>query len=101
VPLVLNGEREEILVYFPEIRSAFEAVEEKLQIAWVALKQIWQDNREIVGQKEFALAILGKTPFTGMLFQVRKQDKDSQSVEHLREIWQASADIIVKVLFVI
>ncbi len=52
-----------------------------------------------VKQKDFAAAIAKKTPFTGILFELRKRYGMDQNVNQLKAEWRDYADGILKVLF--
>ena len=53
----------------------------------------------IEDQKQFALAIQGKTPFTGILFQLRKLNGPNFTVNDLRDVWSKSQSTFLKVLY--
>jgi hypothetical protein len=53
-----------------------------------ALVQLWQATYQIEDQKEFALAIQDKTPFTAVLFRLRKKKGTEQTIGDLREFWE-------------
>lgn len=93
VPLVLNGERDEIVAYLPEIAPFFDKVEATLNEAFVELKVLWERTKNIESQKDFALSIVGLTQFSSILFTARKEKID------IKFVWDRSADILVKKLF--
>ena len=93
LPFVLSGEESELLVYFPEARDNFEQVKQKVNAAYEDMMQLWNATRTIENQKEFAMAIVGKTPFTGILFDARKRNVEPA------EIWRSSEQLIYKKLF--
>lgn len=99
LPFILKGEGAELLTYFPEIESIFYKYKEKVDNAFFELKTIWMATHQIVVQKDFAISIVGKTPFTGLLFQLRKQLGEKQTMEDLEKIWRNSEDAILKILF--
>ncbi len=99
LPFVMSGEEDEILVYFPEVTEAFNACKNKVNTHFEALKQVWLEHRSIDDQKTFALAIAGKTPFTGLLFQLRRDHGTNQTEQHLKEKWRESSDLILKAIF--
>lgn len=96
VEFLLKSEKDEILTYFPEMREQVEAVESKLDTELNTLIQIWEDTKEIESQKDFALAIIPKTKFNGILFQIRR---DKGDIHLLRKIWSESGIQICKVLY--
>lgn len=99
LPFVLAGETDELLVYFPEVKESLRIVKDKVEAAWEQLLSVWRQNWQIENQKEFALAIVGKTPFTGVLFTLRKQQMKQQTEEALKTMWRQSNDAILKILF--
>lgn len=94
IPLVMNrsDEKEEILGYFPELKPAWNFYEEQLENGYMKLYSVWDKTKDIVSQKEFALTIKDKTPFTGVLFNARKTGKD------LKDVWLESTDLIIKII---
>jgi len=95
----LNEGKEEILAYFPEGTEIFNKVEENLNREWDKIYSIWEQHHKIPVQKDFALAIKDTTPFTGILFSLRKQYGDKQTAKHLKEMWKQSAGRIAECLY--
>lgn len=93
IPFVLSGEADELLTYFPEIEDGFRKIESEIKESYITLNSLWNSTKHITDQKEFALAIMNKTPFTGILFQIRK------SGEKLDSVWRNSGDKILKFLY--
>jgi hypothetical protein len=93
VKYLLKGEKDEIITYFPELKAKIEDVEATLNTHKQALLALWEETKGIVAQKDFALAIVGNTPFTGILFNARKTGADPA------KIWHESDELIVKVLY--
>jgi hypothetical protein len=96
LPFVLAGEASELLTYFPEVTDAFNSVNERVTKFYEELVELWEKTWRIPVQKDFALAILGRTPFTGLLFTLRKVHGQEQTKEKLKTLWRDSPDIIVK-----
>lgn len=99
VPLVLNGEIDEVSAYMPEVAEAAKAASDVLQDAYASLWQVAREAYGIVNQKDFALSIKGRTPFSSILFQVRKDHGCNYEERHVRDQWMKSADMIVKALY--
>jgi hypothetical protein len=97
LPFLLKGEYQELVTYFPEAKDLLQEYQDKVDGAYDNLENLWRQTHEIPVQKDFALSIVGKTPFTGILFNLRK--KGVQSVELLKQEWRSNPDLIVKVLF--
>lgn len=98
LPFILNGEADELLTYYPEVKDVLYRYKEQVDKAWDNLLEVWSKYYQIENQKEFALAIVGKTPFTGLLFNLRKKYGKDQTLAHLKEAWKGNADGIEKVL---
>jgi hypothetical protein len=99
VPLVLAGEIDEVVAYNPEIRPVVEGVKADLEAAWERLRLVWEQYWRLEDQKSFARAIAGATPFTGLLFALRKDRGPHQSEAQLRQLWERSGDLIAKMLY--
>lgn len=108
IPFALKEDPDELLLYFPEAKEHLYAVKQKLDEAYCKLRGVWQKYHTIASQKEFALAIKGKTPFAGLLFQLRKQSgtpgaggflPGAQTEEQLQEIWRENSDMLAKIIF--
>lgn len=76
IKFILEGEEQEILVYFPEVREHFEYYGKIVAEEVAVLNTLWDTYKSIVDQKEFALSIIGKTKLTGVLFTARKNKTD-------------------------
>jgi hypothetical protein len=96
VPLILGGDEFELLKAYPEVQNCYNSYKLRVDAAYEQMLSVWKECHQIEGQKEFALAIQGKTPFTGLLFNCRKAG--GGEVE-LRQMWRQNVDGIVKVLF--
>lgn len=99
VPLVLNGEIEEVVAYLPEIKPHAENVQSALLVEWEKLLVAWSENKDIESQKEFAIKITSQTQFCSILFGIRKQYGTKQTKENLQEAWRKAGDLIVKKLY--
>ena len=66
--ITLAGEGSELLAYYPQVRDRFDAWRAKVEAAWQRLEEVWSTSWQIADQKQFAQAIQGRTPFTGLLF---------------------------------
>lgn len=99
MPYILKGEGAELLTYYPEVTDCFNEYKEKVEKAYADLEVLWKSNWQIENQKDFALSIFGKTKFTGVLFNLRKELGKNQSVEALKKAWRNNTDGILKQLF--
>ncbi len=93
LPFILEGEGGELLATYPEVTDCFNSYKSKVDRAYGELESLWSAYKDVESQKDFALSIQGKTPFTGVLFNVRKHGTA------LKEEWRNSADRILKSLF--
>jgi hypothetical protein len=93
LPIILSNEGDEWLTAFPEVTDCFNCYKAKVDNAFCELEALWARTQAIENQKEFALSIVGKTPFTSILFNTRK------AKANLKDEWRKSEDIIVKTLF--
>lgn len=89
VPLVMDGEADEILVYYPELKPHIERVQEKLRAAFREIDDLWFCHHDEKNQKKFAMAVKD-CPFASILFEARKLGV------HPIDIWRKSADLIIK-----
>lgn len=96
IPFVLSGEGDELLTYFPEVKDRYFEIKDMLSSEFDNLVQVWNESKEIESQKDFALAIVGRTRFSSMLFTNRKNGGDEAS---LKAIWKSSTLTITKILF--
>lgn len=99
IPWILGNEGDELCTYFPEVTECYQSYKAKVDSAFNELMGLWQANHAIENQKDFALSIVGKTPFTGLLFNLRKQKGKAQTLTDLKQAWRDNADGIVKTMF--
>lgn len=76
LPWILDGEVEELLTYYNEVREHVNYYGKIVADEIDVLTTLWSDYKSIVDQKEFALSIIGKTKLTGVLFTARKNGTD-------------------------
>jgi hypothetical protein len=96
LPYVLKGEADELLVYFEEVTESFYELKNKVDKEFEALLKLWQQHKDIEDQKEFALTIKDKTPYSSVLFTTRKKFGNEQSASDLRLEFVAAERIILK-----
>jgi RNA ligase len=112
VPIILAGETDELFAVMkdlmdstPELKASVEKTITEVNAQWLLLKSVWESTYKIEDQKQYALKIMkgdnGRpmTPFTGILFNLRKTKGKTQSVDDLKTIWRDSADLITKVMY--
>lgn len=98
LPLCLQGEKDEVISYFPYLAPKFEEVEKILADLLADLHNVWWTAQEIVEQKKFALYITrdNPTPFSSLLFSMKKEG--NMTYDNLKSHWNKSSDLILKVL---
>jgi hypothetical protein len=82
--LVIGGDEEEYLSYFPEDRERFNPYIEAWEKCKCMILELWEKNKNIDDQKEFALAVKD-TPFSSFLFQMRKGAEITSVVERMSD----------------
>lgn len=90
LPVVLAGEETEVILYYPEYRPFIEGVAQQVAEQKAKLSLTWEQNRVIVSQKEFALAIKDE-PLKAVLFQARKYND-------FHKAFLESGDLLLKVI---
>jgi hypothetical protein len=93
LPLVLAGEQDELLNYFPEVFESLLIMTEVLARAKARMMLTWQTAKYIESQKDFAVFVMKHTPLSRILFQARKLGLPPE------QIFAESEDLLLKVLF--
>tara|TARA_Y100000034_G_scaffold6762_2_gene7476 strand:- start:4905 stop:6041 length:1137 start_codon:yes stop_codon:yes gene_type:complete len=96
---ILMGEVDEVIGYFPIAEESIRTHQAAVIAAQAELEQVWEEHWRIGEQKEFALAICPKTKFTSILFNLRKEHGNRQSLALLREAWSKADRAILKHVF--
>ncbi len=92
INVIMSGEMDEVLTYYPELRSDFDKMESKLEAEYQKVDNMWFCYHDEKNQKRFALAVKDSL-FSAILFTARNTGK------HPREVWDESQDLILKKLF--
>lgn len=92
LPLILAGDDEETLVYFPEAKERFKMFKEIVDAEKAKLMDVWEWAKDIASQKEFAQFIVPKTRLASILFDARKQGV------HPETVWKTASDRILNIL---
>lgn len=69
--IVMKGEVDEVIGYFPEFENEIRDIEKRLNGLRENILQVWEANKHLENQKEFALAVKGNI-FSGCLFAMKK-----------------------------
>jgi RNA ligase len=99
VRFILLDEVDELLCYYKEVKPFVEKYQEIINKEYQNLRSVWGSCWQCKDQKKFALTILPKTKFSSLLFNLRKQYGSNQCEAQLKELWQQSEDLILKILF--
>ncbi len=91
IPLILDGEIEEVLVYFKELEPVIRQYEAKLNTLKKDVDNIWYCWWDTKKDKDFALEAL-KSPLSSLLFRARKNG--GHPFDYLKD----SKELIIKVL---
>jgi hypothetical protein len=92
-PYIMQGEGDELLAVYPEVKAVFAHYTEMVQTAYRELNELYERTKGIENQKEFALSIVGKHKMVGVLFDARKRGLP------LKDAWRQSPDFVYKCLF--
>jgi hypothetical protein len=68
VPIILDGEIDEILAYFPELKSRFDEVVLKIEMIKNEISLVWDKYKNLNNKKDFAINIIRDTKYTTPLF---------------------------------
>jgi len=98
VPLLLNGEFEEVLATMPEVTTAFLEANKILVSAKIELKQVWDEAKNITEQKDFAMKIKHH-PLASILFTLRKTKGATATEKDFELLWRTNDEILIKKLF--
>ena len=93
LPFILKGEGDELLAIYPEITDCFHHYKEKVDAAYNELESLWHCVKDEENQKDFAILIEGESKFTGLLYNVRRNNT------LLKDEWRNAEDYILKSLF--
>lgn len=87
--LILIGESDEVLTYFPEIKDLHNEWKAKLETTYHRVNELYYRKANIQDQKEFALEVKDD-PFSSIMFTARKTNKS------IEKVWNESTDFIIK-----
>lgn len=101
VDVINKGEEDEVILYYPHLKQRISEVKDILSKEYNKLFEIWWKCQDIDEQKKFAIYITkdNRTPFSGILFELRKEHGRFHDECYLREKWLNSKELILKVLF--
>lgn len=93
---VLKNEDDELLTYFPEVKDHYFELKNLVENLFTNLCLVWDKNKDILSQKDFALAIKDQTPMTSVLFTVRKKFGSEPSVAQIRKEFIEAQPLILR-----
>lgn len=96
LPFIMSGEDDELLTYYPEVKEEFYRLKAEVLAEYAKVLETWIDHHSKQEQKDFALAIKDKTPFTSVLFQVRKNGGTQANSANLKKAWREAENQILK-----
>jgi hypothetical protein len=94
--IILTGEVEEILSYFPYLKEQILSLEEKLNTLFDELVLVWETSRPIENQKEFALTIIPQTKFSKILFDLKKDKGTGSTLHDLHHVWVKNRKMVIE-----
>jgi hypothetical protein len=89
IELIRLNDEGEFLLAFPEYKEQFDSLSKKYDLLVCQIEALWEQHKDIVSQKDFALAVKDST-FPGVLFNLRRRGGTvrsnliSASLEHLQ-----------------
>ena len=97
IVLVHDGDKDELLTYYPSIKPAYEAVKEKVE---KHLEILWSFYRENVhkDKRTFHESVV-KVPLYSILESLYKQKGESATTNDLFQIWIQNEDKVLRELF--
>jgi hypothetical protein len=90
IPLIMDSEINEVLAYFPYLKTEINKWEKIIKSEWQNIDNLWYCYCDEISDKKFAKAIIGKTKFSDILFKSRKLNKEP------KDFW--NSEIIIKML---
>lgn len=83
--IILTNEEFEFLTYFPEYSDIFDNIKNKINIVKNNINLLWENNKHIENQKDFALSIKD-SPFASVLFKARSLNKTPIEIFNMLDI---------------
>ncbi len=96
LPFIMSGEDDELLTYYPEVKEAYYALKAEVLGEYIKVLETWIDHFDKEEQKEFALAVQGKTPLTSILFNVRKKVGAKAKSADFKQAWRDAEGQLLK-----
>jgi hypothetical protein len=95
LPVILNGEIDEIISYFPHLTDIVSDVKMRLDSLMAELLIVWDCAKDIESQKDFANKIIPLTKMSSILFKVRKAGGD---IKDVAAEFKKSEGLLIKII---
>jgi hypothetical protein len=83
IPIILDGEVDEVLCIYPEYEQVLRNCEEKVNSAIKEVESLWEEVKNVENQKEFALIVI-KCKWNSVLF-TKKKFKNKKIIDIFKE----------------
>jgi hypothetical protein len=99
LPIILIGEEEEIIAYFPHIKPVCDLLKIAIEDDLLELQELYGKVIVYQDQKDFAIALTkdNYTPYSSLFFQLKKEFGNAFTFEQLKQSYLASTDLVLKV----
>jgi hypothetical protein len=99
LPLVLSGEVDEVLVYFPYLEDSIDILQIAIEEDLEELRKIYKEVINIDSQKDFAIKLTKEfyTPYSDIFFRLRKEFGSQFTFSQVEEAFLGSTDLVLKV----
>jgi hypothetical protein len=99
LPLVLSGEVDEVLVYFPYLKDSIDILQIAIEEDLEELRKIYKEVINIDSQKDFAIKLTKEfyTPYSDIFFRLRKEFGSQFTFSQVEEAFLGSTDLVLKV----
>jgi hypothetical protein len=99
LPIVLLGEEEEIIAYFPHVKPVADLLKIAIEDDLLELQELYGKVIVYQDQKDFAIALTkdNYTPYSSLFFQLKKEFGNAFTFEQLKQSYLASTDLVLKV----
>ena len=95
--IVMAGEIDEIVANFPETKDRLHKIESWYFKEKSGVKQAWETFKNSKSDKDFAISIKNVTPFTSILFEMRKRYKKNPDKEpNVNEVMVEFKEVFMK-----
>jgi hypothetical protein len=90
IPFIIDGEVAEVILHFPELQPEIDRLTKLINDEYQIVDNLWYCFHDAKSDKVFAQEIIGKTRFTDVLFQARRNKT------HPKDYW--TSERLVKIL---